>query len=49
MQGKKELNVDMIGTFGFGNASPLVSLVLMIGLIFVARGLTPPVKKDKNQ
>jgi hypothetical protein len=40
--------VEMLGAFGFGSANPLVSLVMLIGCIFVARGLTPPVKKDKD-
>ncbi len=41
--------MEMLGTFGFGTASPLISLVLLIGCIFMARGLTPPVKKDKDR
>ncbi len=36
----------MLGALGFGGASPLVSLVLLIGGMFVTRGLTPPVKQD---
>jgi hypothetical protein len=38
--------MDMIGAFGFGQASPLFPLVILIGAIFISRGLSKPVKKD---
>jgi len=41
--------MEMLGAFGFGGASPLVPLVLLIGCMFIARGLNPPVKKDKDK
>jgi hypothetical protein len=41
--------VDMLGSFGYGVASPLVTLVLLISCIFVSRGLTPPSKRDSDR
>jgi hypothetical protein len=41
--------MEMLADFGFGAASPLLSIVLLIGCMFVARGLHPPVKKDKDR
>jgi hypothetical protein len=48
-QEAKENAVDMLGSFGYGVASPLVTLVLLISCIFVSRGLTPPSKRDSDR